>query len=294
MKASYLLRETGRTIARSRGSFVLAGAVQTVCLFLLSIFVLLTFNLSALVAAAGRRAELYAFLSEEAATAPGPLLERVAALDGITAVRLVPPDSALSEFRADLGSDTLLLGALEANPLPPSLRVAVAPDAATAEAVADIERKLALMPGVTEVWSGREIIAQLNRALRALIAADALILTIVSLSVIFIVFQTVQTSIAARSQEIEIMSLVGATRSAIRLPFLLQGALQGLAGGIFAFAATLLLHRIVVSAVPAPLFPAPALAALDAGLGLLLGLVGSLLALNRLTEARTPATRPAR
>ncbi|MEO0085751.1 MAG: permease-like cell division protein FtsX [candidate division WOR-3 bacterium] len=296
MKASYLLRETGRTIARSRSAFLLAGAVQTVCLFLLSIFVLITINLSALIGAAGRKAEVYAFLDDAAAADPGPLFERVGALDGITAVRLVSADSALAELRADLGADTLLISALETNPLPPSLRITVAPQSATPEALADLETKLNLIPGITEIWSGRETVAQLNRALRALIITDAIILTIVALSVIFVIFQTVQTSIAARSQEIEIMALVGATRLAVRLPFMLQGALQGLAGGLLAFAATFLLHRIVVSAVPAPFFPTLPLAALDAGLGLCLGLAGSSLALSRLTDTRTPAPRlrPAR
>lgn len=287
MRISYLLRETGRTIARNRSSFIFAGAVQTVCLFLLSIFVVITVNLTALVAAAGSKAELYAFLDEGAAAAPGPLVERVAALDGVSAVRLVSADSALAELRADLADDSLLIAALDTNPLPPSLRIALAPAAATPQAIADIEHKLSLMPGVIEIWSGRDIIARLNRTLRALVAADALILTIVTLSVVFIAFQTLRTAIAGRSQEIEIMALVGATRTAIRLPFLLQGAIQGLVGGLLAFAATVLLHRIIVSAVPAPFLPVAALAALDAGLGLCLGLAGSGLALSRLTETRT-------
>jgi cell division transport system permease protein len=96
------------------------------------------------------------------------------------------------------------------------------------------------------------------------------------------VFQTVETSIVTRLHEIEIMELVGATRGMVRAPFLIEGALQGVLGGTVAFVLVFVLVRIAATVFPAPVFPAAGVAALNLLLGMVLGLLGAGVALNRI------------
>lgn len=280
MKAKHIIEEVLRGVRRNRGSYVLSAAVQGICLMLLSIFVVLTFNISTLVRAAGRKIELYAFLNEKGYS---QLLEsRIAAIEGVDATRYVSKEEALDELRSDLGEDASLVDALGENPLPASIRVTINPNYATAAQLDDVEKKVGLMPGIAEVWSGKDIIGRLNRIVRTVLLLDVLILVIVSCAVAFIVFQTVEGSIISRRHEIEIMELVGASRLSVRLPFVVEGASQGLAGGITAFLLVWLLYRIVAVVMPAPVFPLAVVLACDLGLGGLLGLAGSAMALNRI------------
>ena len=285
MRLSYLFQETFRSISRNRGSFILAATVQAICLVLLSIFIVLTWNVVRLSETASRRIELYAFVTEQAE--PELLVGRIGALDGVAKARYVSKDEALAELRSDLGPDSGLVDALGENPLPPSVRITVRPGFASATELEGIERKAMLMPGVTEVWSGKEMIERLSRITRTVLSLDVGILVIVFCAVLFIAFQTVESSIASRRHEIEIMELVGATNATVRLPFIIEGTCQGLLGGIAAFVLTLVLHRITAAVIPASALPTGIVVLADLALGAFSGGAGSLIALNRIHRVPT-------
>jgi cell division transport system permease protein len=279
MKASHVFQELGRNVRRHRGSFAVAVSVQTVCFILLALFSVTTLNLSRVASAARQTLEVHVFLSN--GTEPAPVAARIASLAGVTATRFVSRDEARAELAAELGDDAALLDVLDENPLPPSIRATLAPGSVSPEGLAEVETKLGLLPGVVEVWSGSESLARLDRALRFAIVLAIALLLVVSVAAAFIVFQTVEGSISARTREIEIMDLVGATPAMVRAPFLLEGALQGLLGGATAFLLVALFVRLAALVFPGLAFPAPAVAAAVLGLGVVLGLLGAALALGR-------------
>lgn len=280
MRLSYILQEALRSINRNRGSFILAATVQAICLVLLSVFIILTWNLVRLSQAASRQVELYAFVGDQAD--PTLLVERIASLDGVAQARYVPKDEALTELRADLGPDSSLVDALEQNPLPPSVRITVRSGFASLSELASLEQKVQLIPGVTEVWSGKEMVERLERITRTVMYLDIGILVIVFLAVLFIAFQTVESSIASRHHEIQIMELVGATGAAVRLPFVFEGTAQGVLGGAAAFVLAVAFHRLTAVVIPATAMPTGIVLLADLGLGALSGVTGSLIALNRI------------
>ena len=57
-----------------------------------------------------------------------------------------------------------------------------------------------------------------------------------------LIWNTIRTAMFARRREIEVMKLVGATNWFIRLPFMLEGLLQGLVGGVFASGGMLVIN----------------------------------------------------
>jgi len=280
MRLSYILQEAFRSINRNRGSFLLAATVQAICLVLLSVFIILTWNLVRLSKTASRRIELYAFVSDRAD--PTLLVDRIGSLDGVAQARYVSKDEALIELRTDLGPDSSLVSALEDNPLPPSVRITVRSGFASLHELASLEQKMLLIPGVTEVWSGKELVERLERITRTVMFLNIGILVIVFCAVLFIAFQTVESSIAARHHEIQIMELVGATGTTVRLPFVIEGTAQGILGGAAAFVLAVVFHRLTTVVIPASALPIGLVLLADLGLGALSGIAGALIALNRI------------
>jgi cell division transport system permease protein len=96
-----------------------------------------------------------------------------------------------------------------------------------------------------------------------------------------IIGAAIRIAIFARREEIQIMMLVGATNGFIRRPFLVEGALTGLFGGILALFLTLVAHRLVSTLLfPIEWIPAEWVGAGIAS-GVALGSLASALAVRR-------------
>ena len=98
---------------------------------------------------------------------------------------------------------------------------------------------------------------------------------------IIIIGTTIRMAVLQRSREIAIMRLVGATDGFIRRPFLLQGAIKGLLGGLVAvglsFGAYLLINRYLLQSA----FFTNGQALAIVGLGAVIGLLGSATSVGR-------------
>ena len=104
----------------------------------------------------------------------------------------------------------------------------------------------------------------------------------------FMVAHTIRLTLLSRQHELELLRLVGATNNYIRMPFLLEGALQGLAGASGGILALLLLFNWIklqfagptTSALPFMFLPWPAIC-LILGLASLLCIIGSFSSIRR-------------
>jgi cell division transport system permease protein len=277
----FVIKESSRNLRRNRSSFLLATIVQAICLLLFSLFVLITINLSKLVSVAQKRIEIYAFLDDQADKEN--LIENIRLLRGVADVRFVSKEQALGELKDDLGESASLADELGTNPLPASLRIQLETNARTLNNLEKIEQKISILSGVREVWSGKEILRRLDKTVRLIVALDIALLIIISISVIFISFQTIESTILLRSREIEIMRLVGATEATVRGPFQLEGIAQGIIGGVIASVLVSVFYYLVANQFPLPTFPYIMVYILNIIFGCLLGLLGSYLALNRIT-----------
>ncbi|WP_106419409.1 permease-like cell division protein FtsX [Salinicola tamaricis] len=159
------------------------------------------------------------------------LSETLGAEPGVAGTRLVTAAEGLDEFQRALGVDDAL-SQLERNPLPAS--VVVTPDDPTPAAVQALSQRLGQLPGVDEV---RLDLAWLDRLqqLAALGQRVALALGLLfGLGVLLVVGNTIRLAVESRRQEIEVVTLIGATHAFVRRPFLYSGAWYGLGGGLLA------------------------------------------------------------
>ncbi|MEZ4332896.1 MAG: permease-like cell division protein FtsX [Myxococcota bacterium] len=230
------LANAARGIRRASTTSLLAVLTIAVVLVLVGSAWLLVDNMAGLLDEFGSELGLTAYLDpalDEASQRA--LAERLAEAPGVEAVELVTQDEALVRFEALAGSAELLTGLAE-NPLPPSLEIRLAPAARTEAALASLKATLAGSPGVEDLAQGQEWIEGYERAI-ALVRGLTLGLGVVlALAALLIVANTIRLAIYARRDELDILALVGASRTFVRVPFLLEGTIQGLLGGLLALA----------------------------------------------------------
>ncbi|MCX8015041.1 MAG: ABC transporter permease, partial [candidate division WOR-3 bacterium] len=270
MAFKFLIQEAFKNIARNKTSFSLSVGVATACFLLLSIFLILTYNVYRAKDYLEDRIEIYAFLDENADVdnLSGSILQ----IQGVREVQYVSKEQALAELRTDLAENADLLDILSYNPLPASFRIKLESGYKLAEKLAEIEQKLQLLKGIKEVWSGKDLIIKLQKVVRLVIGFDIGILLIVFVSVIFIVSRTVEATIFAKAREIEIMRLVGATNKVIKFPFYIEGFLHGLLGSIFATVISIIIFYFVRSVSPALYLPYNTLTLFNIFWGCVLGI----------------------
>lgn len=223
-----------RGIRNASTTSSLAVLTIAIVLVLVGSASLLVENMSGILDEFGAELQLTAYLDASITSdEQRELAQRVAAAPGVDHVEIVTKAEALERFERIAGGPELLAG-LEENPLPASLEIHLRPEARTAEAIAILESSLDGLPGIDELAQGQEWIEGYGRAV-ALVRAAALGISIVlGMAALLIVANTIRLAVHARRDELEILALVGASRTFVRVPFLLEGTLQGLLGGLIA------------------------------------------------------------
>jgi cell division transport system permease protein len=236
-------------IAGLRGSHLTTGvSIATIAVATIPLGGLwvVTGNMRALLDRFGSELQLTAFLEPKVRSDQGrALAAQASSIEGVERVEFVSQEQALERFRTRLGG-TALLDALETNPLPASLAIALAPEARTPESVALVSERLHALPGVEDVAGGEAWIEGYGRALRLVRSAGLGLGLVLALATLLIVANTIRLAVYARRDELEILALVGASRTYLRVPFLIEGLLQGAAGGLLGVGLLFLVFQVAV------------------------------------------------
>jgi cell division transport system permease protein len=109
-------------------------------------------------------------------------------------------------------------------------------------------------PGVEDVRYGEQWLARGEKIVRGFYLIDLAIGLIIFLSVIFVIANTVRLTVLSRQKTIEVAKLVGATNAYIRIPFLIEGALQGAVASLLAVGLLAAIHLVAKRYLPGVLF----------------------------------------
>jgi cell division transport system permease protein len=151
----------------------------------------------------------------------------------VSDVRFVPREQALKELQATEGLAEVV-AALSRNPLPDAF--VLRPKTADTAVLDMLAKELRALPGVAHVQVDSAWARRLGALAGTARLAIALLAVLLSFGLVAITFNTIRLQILTQRAEIEISKLIGATDAFIRRPFFYLGALQGLAGGLFALA----------------------------------------------------------
>jgi len=271
-------------LAFRRAPLLSALSVTTIAfsLFVLGLFGLVAVNLRQALRGVAERVEIVAYVLPGTPIETVTLAEQdIEAFPEVASAEFVSEDSALARARRELVEFRDLLRELERNPLPSSIEVKLKPgyqDAPHVNAVADRLRGLSF---VDDVRFGRDWVEKLDRLRRLAAAVGVVVGAAFAVVAVIIIGTTIRMAVLQRSREIAIMRLVGATNGFVRRPFLLQGALKGLLGGIVAiglsYAAYILINRYLIASS----FFSAGQAVGIVVFGTVIGLAGSLLSVGR-------------
>ncbi|GMV10959.1 MAG TPA: permease-like cell division protein FtsX [Gemmatimonadaceae bacterium] len=248
-------------------------------LFAFGLFSLVALNIRNTLRAVESRVEIRAFLAESAeAEAIAAAMGEVGALPEVARVEYVTPEQALARARQELGE---FRDVFEAGFLPGSLDIRLREgyrDPATVKRIADRVRTYAF---VDDVRFGEEWVQKLY-SIRNVATAAGIILGLAFAGVAIIVIgATIRMAVMARSREISIMRLVGATDGFIRRPFLIEGFLKGVMGGGLALLLTYLASTLISRYFIQTEFFDARLAFLGLLGGAVIGIVGSAISVGR-------------
>jgi len=246
------------------------------------LFGLVAVNLQQALRDVAERVEIVAYLLPGAPIETITLAQKdIEAFPEVQAASYVSEDQALQRARTELVEFRDVLQELERNPLPASIEVKLKPRFRDVDHVNDVAERLRGFGFVDDVRFGRDWVEKLDR-LRQIAAAVGLVVGAAFATVaIIIIGTTIRMAVLQRSREIAIMRLVGATDGFVRRPFLLQGALKGMLGGLAAVAlsygAYALINRWLIHAA----FFSQEQAVAIVGFGMLIGFFGSAASVGR-------------
>ncbi len=242
IKADYVLRETGGNLLRNFTLTLASVLTVLVSLALLGSALTIGYRVDnatdrwkggiEFIVYMNSDAEQEQLASIQADLAENPLVERFSYVD---------QDATYEEFVELFDDQPAILESVTPDILPTSYRVVpITDDPDAIKALGDtFEGK----PGVREIAFAFETVKKLQglteRINRLILTASVALLV----SALLLIINTIRMAMFARRREIEVMKLVGATNWFIRVPFMLEGLVQGLLGAGGAIVSVIFLNQ---------------------------------------------------
>lgn len=231
----YVVRETGASLRRNVTLTAAALLTVVVSLLLVGLALITRQGVSNSLTQWSSGVEFIVFMN------PGSTPEQIEAVRGdleanpqVEGFEYLDKQAAYDEFRQLFPDQEELTQALTLEGSPPNFKVV--PETADETVVDSLSDQFSTKPGVNQVTSTPDQIRTL-RILTTFLTVGLFVVAIVLLgAAIMLIWNTIRTAMFARRREIEIMKLVGATNWFIRVPFMLEGLIQGLLGAVIACA----------------------------------------------------------
>jgi len=228
-------RTTLSNILNNKQTFLLSVATITIAISILGLFLLLFFNLNGLLSSWNRQVQLIVYLDDDITPSQKEILEGVISKDQqVESTTEVSRETAWAEFQSNISDNLKPLLSLEFNPLPASYKIGFHSNDNRLYHIRELSKMLEDQQGVESIEYGEEWISRFEKFMVFSKIFLFAIGGLLSLGLILIISNTIRLSIYSRQDEIELMLLIGATPRSVKIPFLLEGMIQGLAGSVLA------------------------------------------------------------
>lgn len=221
-------------------------------LLLLGYFILFSVNINRWIGEKRSKMEMEVFLDDDLDGNSGlRVANEIKKLNGVTAVVFISKADAARRFEKEFGRN--IFDILNSNPLPPSCTVKVEPAFQTSSSIQKIELLISKIEGVNDIIYQKELLQLIDKYISIIYLVLGVFGLVLLIIAIILLYNTIRLTIYARRDNIEIMNLVGATKSFIRRPFIIEGFLQGLIGSLLAsgllYGTVLMIQRLFYPAL---------------------------------------------
>ncbi len=289
MQLVYIFREGFSGFRRAKLSMF--AAIMTICasLLLLGSFAILVLNANSVVESLREKVEMEAFLADYLSPVETSIVrDSIAMIPGVREVRYVSKEDAARIFKEEFGED--IHRVLDFNPLPASIKIFLKEGYRTAKGAEEVYEAARRITGVDEVIYRKSLMEMLDRRATTFLWLVFGIGLFITISSVFLVANTIRLAIYAKRKIIQTMKLIGATKSFVRGPFILEGLVQGFIGGALAAAILFLVFEYLARWISVELAEfvhvKPVYYAIVVLVGCVLGFVGSSISIRRfITES---------
>ncbi|MFA5478545.1 MAG: permease-like cell division protein FtsX [Candidatus Muiribacteriota bacterium] len=159
------------------------------------------------------------------------LEKKLAESKDVEEFNFISKDEALQRLKKELKEEDLLLSALESNPLPDSIELKIKSSLSVHKIIKELRAEFNF---IDDIFYGQEIVEKVNKFTQVIRIIGTILVVLLGIASMFIVSNTIKLTVYARKEEIEIMKLVGATNGFIRMPYIIEGIVQGFLGSLVA------------------------------------------------------------
>jgi cell division transport system permease protein len=218
--------------------------IIAISMLIFSTFTLLAYNLTNFLKIWEDKIEVIAYLKRGTPSSEvEPLLDKTRLLEGVEVVRYVSPYDAMAFMETKLGRQKNLLQGIQPAVLPHSFEIQLKKEYRNSTKIKEVVTHLKKIPQFEEIQYGQEWVETFSVLVHILRLTQWILGGLLLIAVVFITSNTLQLTISSRREEIEVMQWVGASPAFIRVPFYMEGLIQGLLGGGLAILFLFLMHQ---------------------------------------------------
>lgn len=281
------VRESFKSIGRNGWMTFASVSAVTVTLLLVGVFIVIMMNLNKAASDLENDVEIKVLIDLQADKKDEAALQKqIEEMPGVESMNYSSKENELNGLIKDFGKDLSLFK--QSNPLRNVLYVKAENPQQTANVAKQIDR----LDNTYEVLYGKGKVEKLFKFLNVSRNVGIVLIIALLLTATFLISNTIKITIAARGREIEIMKLVGATNSFVRIPFLLEGMWLGILGSIIPIAIVTSLyvqvHKVLTSQLKGQIFQlldvSPFIVEVDLFLlvmGVVIGIWGSFMSVRK-------------
>lgn len=250
-RLAYTFRETGASLRRNVTLTVAAILTSAVSLFLVGGTFLVQRGFDNLLSKWAGGVQMIVYVNptatpDQIANIRTVLAQNTNVVD-VTKLDYLDYSRSLDEAKRLFAADPGTLSLLNQTNLPTQFKVV--PVAGKTDVLVQFEKSFAGLPEVKKIVLARDQIEQISK-LRDFVQTVTVGLSILLLiGALILIWTTIRTAMYARRREIEVMKLVGATNWFIRIPFMLEGLIQGLVGAVMSCGFLLFFNRLWTNGV---------------------------------------------
>jgi cell division transport system permease protein len=227
----YFIKDAFKSIVRNKTLSIASMATVAATLFILGVVTLTMVNVDKAVAHIGSKIEVKVFFKVDITSDQQDALRgKLESIEGVKEVTLETKEQALEKVKDQMKDDAEILtaGFDEKNPFPGSFTVKVTKP----EVVDTIIENVKTAEGVETIKDARDIIDKISKLTSSIKVVGIIAFAVFILVSLFLIGNTIKITVYSRKREIGIMKYVGATDWFIRWPFIIEGVILGIAGGI--------------------------------------------------------------
>ena len=234
-------------------------------------------------------AEFLAYVQDDYTEEQAQALQsRIESIDNVATVTFISRQEAKDTYLADIGADNALYSSLPDNVLRDRYSISVTDISQLSDTIASVRQ----VEGIADISAALDVANGFITVRNVVTIVSIALVAILLIISLFIVSNAIKLATLSRQEEIGIMKMCGATNGFIRMPFVFEGIVLGLASAIIGFACQWGIYELLINAIQSAsrmqlvsivpfIHLAPIVGACFAGVGLIVGVCGSLFTIRK-------------